>query len=477
MLTYIIKSTIYLSVFYLFMTVMMRKTTFFRLNRIILLAGSVICMCLPLINIPVRSEAIIELQEAIVVNIPVSETVTTEDSGTPGSINIASMIYLLGSLMTLAAICISYWRMLKLIRAIPAKKKDGLKIRIVETELPSFSWGRNIVISRKDYEENPDILKHETIHVRRSHSIDLMLYTVITILHWFNPIAWLMRAELKAIHEYEADEQTLEGETNTYQYQMLLVKTAIGTESFLNANGFSHSRLKKRIRMLHATKTGKLMKMAYLLCIPLLMAAMCCCSENTIKDEPIAFELLYTGVKAHLSSDDELIDATLEDFCQSQLKGVIKSARESSSLSLQIEYDPFTDARTIECLKNAINEINNERTIKTINFKSKSVPFNELETMPKFQKGDKNEFAQWVNSHLVYPEAALSKNAEGSVTLSYTVNEQGKITNLSIVNEADPDLAAEVLRVVSMSPDWTPGTSKGKPVAVTYILPIIFHLR
>ena len=477
MLTYIIKSTIYLSVFYLFMTVMMRKTTFFRLNRIILLAGSAICMCLPFLKLPVPAEAMIELNEVVVVSMSLSDWVPSDVMEGSTGINIPLMVYLIGSCVTIVLAGISYYRMLKLIGAIPAQRSDGLKIRIVETELPSFSWGRNIVISRKDYEENPEMLKHETMHVRCSHSIDLLVYTAITVLHWFNPLVWMMRAELKAIHEYEADERTLEGETDTYHYQMLLVKAAVGAKSFIHANGFNHSRLKKRIGMLHTAKTAKRMKMAYLLCIPLLMAAMCCCSESEMKEEPIAFELLYKGIKAHLSSDNETIDATLEDFTISQLKGVIDSSRESTGLSLQTEYDPFTDARTVESLKNAINDINDERPIKAIHFKSTGIPFYEVDEQPTFQGGDANEFSRWVNTQLVYPEEAKAKHAEGHVSTSFTVTEKGKVKDVRIMKGAAPDLDAEALRVVSMSPDWTPGKSKGKPVAVTYIFPIIFKLR
>lgn len=405
MLTYIITTTIYLSVFYLFMTVMMKKTTFFRFNRIMLLTGTAICMCLPFLEIPLPTEIMAELNETVVVGFAISDWVPSEATEGHMGTNIPLTVYLIGVYLTFAFTGVSYYRMLKLIHSISPEVRDGMKIRIVEHEIPSFSWGRNIVISRKDYEENPEMLKHETMHVRCCHSIDLMAYTAISILHWFNPLVWFMRTELKTIHEYEADGLTLEDDTDAYQYQMLLVKTAVGAKSFQLANGFNHSKLKKRICMMHTDRTNGWIRVAYVLCVPLLLGAMCCCSEKYSTEDP------YDG------------------------------------------------------------------TVSIFRFEKPSVPFYEVEDKPTFQGGGANEFSRWVNSQLVYPEEAKAKHAEGRVTLSFTVNERGKVKDVRILRGADPDLDAEALRVVSMSPEWTPGRTGGEPVAVTYTFPIIFQLR
>lgn len=405
MLTYILTTTIYLSVLYLFMTVMMRKTTFFRFNRIMLLAGTAACMGLPFLEITLPPEVMTELNDIVVIGMTISDWAPSMVTEGSAGINIPLAIYITGMCVTILLTGISYYRMFKLIHSISPESRDGMKIRIVEHEIPSFSWGRNIVISRKDYEDNPEILKHETMHIRCGHSVDLMAYSAISILHWFNPLIWIIRTEIKTIHEYEADGLTLENDTDAYQYQMLLVKTAVGAKSFQMANGFNHSKLKKRICMMHTDKTNGWVRLAYVLCVPLLLGAMCCCTEKYSTEKP---------------------------------------------------YDD---------------------TVSIFRFEKPSVPFYEVEEKPTFQGGDAYEFSKWVNMQLIYPEGAKARHAEGRVTISFTVNEKGKVKDIRILRGADSELDKEALRVVSMSPDWTPGRADGKPVPVTYTFPIIFQLR
>ena len=101
MLTYIITTTIYLSVFYLFTAVMMRKTTFFRFNRIMFLAGTAACMCLPFLEIPIPTEIMTELNETVVVGFGISDWLPSEAIKDGTGINIPLAIYLMGVCMTI----------------------------------------------------------------------------------------------------------------------------------------------------------------------------------------------------------------------------------------------------------------------------------------------------------------------------------------------------------------------------------------
>lgn len=106
-----------------------------------------------------------------------------------------------------------------------------------------------------------------------------------------------------------------------------------------------------------------------------------------------------------------------------------------------------------------------------------AIPFQLVEEKPKFNGGDANEFSKWVNKHLVYPEVAKENNVSGRVTLQFTVNADGTVSNVKVVRGVDSSLDKEAVRVVSSSPKWTPGRQRDRAVKVTYTFPVIFQLR
>jgi len=106
-----------------------------------------------------------------------------------------------------------------------------------------------------------------------------------------------------------------------------------------------------------------------------------------------------------------------------------------------------------------------------------AIPFALVEEKPKFQGGDANQFSKWVNSHLNYPEIAKENGVQGRVTLQFTVNTDGSVSNVVVLRGVDSSLDKEAVRIVSSSPKWTPGRQRERPVKVTYTFPVIFQLR
>ena len=484
---YIIKSTLYLSVFYAFFMLVMRKTTLFRFNRGAFISGTIICMILPFINIALPAVVDADMPITILenaLNQEPAESMMLEGAvitnvTTVKSLSVLEIIFLAGAIVSIMVTVRSYFLMRKMMNAVQPVKYKEMNLRIIDAAIPSFSWGRHIVISRKDMEENPAILTHEEMHVRCGHSIDLMAYTIVTTLHWFNPLVWIARTELKMLHEYEADELTINKGIDATQYQLLMVKKAVGAKRFQMANGFNHSKLKNRITMMHKNKTNKWMRLAYILCVPALIGAMCCCSQNKAAEdeEAIPFELLYKGFTVHVSTDDGLLDATIKDFTISMLNDLLSSARVSSEVALQVTYDGDVDEGMVESLKESIQEISGNRNIRTERFAALGIPFQLVEDKPSFQGGDANEFSRWVNTNLIYPEEAKDKDIQGRVTLSFTVGKDGKVTDVHVLRGVDPILDNEAKRVVELSPDWEPGKVDGKAVPVTYTFPVIFKLK
>lgn len=106
-----------------------------------------------------------------------------------------------------------------------------------------------------------------------------------------------------------------------------------------------------------------------------------------------------------------------------------------------------------------------------------AIPFQLVETRPSFNGGDANEFSKWVNSRLVYPEIAKENGVQGRVTLQFTVNADGTVSNVKVLRGVDSSLDKEAVRVVSSSPKWKPGKQRDRAVKVTYTFPVIFQLR
>lgn len=106
-----------------------------------------------------------------------------------------------------------------------------------------------------------------------------------------------------------------------------------------------------------------------------------------------------------------------------------------------------------------------------------AVPFSTVDVKPKFNGEDAARFSQWVTGRLLYPQSAKQAGVQGMVTVTFKVNSDGKVSDVRVLRGVCDALDAEAVRVVSSSPDWTPGEYKGKKVAVTYTFPVLFRMK
>ena len=118
-----------------------------------------------------------------------------------------------------------------------------------------------------------------------------------------------------------------------------------------------------------------------------------------------------------------------------------------------------------------------EAEVEEEEVEEEAIPFQLVEQKPSFNGGDANEFSKWVNSRLVYPEIAKENGVQGRVTLQFTVEADGRVTNVRVLRGVDESLDKEAVRVVSSSPKWKPGKQRDRAVKVTYTFPVIFQLR
>ena len=309
-LIYLLKSTVYLGLFYAFFLIAMRSTTFFRLNRWMLLLGTVVCMLLPcytltveevkgiqlpmqvldeILVLPTSTQPETELTEATTLLLPESET-TGSTSRLP---YLLLGIYIVGAIVYLSMVIRSFTQIWRLIDRYPKQWKDGCWLVILPDKTPSFSWSNYIVISEEDYRNYPQVLVHERMHYLCRHSYDILFMTFVHALHWFNPMVWLIHTELKQLHEFEADQGVINQGIDSTQYQLLLVKKAIGPKLYTIANGFNHTKLKKRITMMIQEKSNGWERLKWLIAVPVVTGAMLLFTEVEEQTESLAYYKEY----------------------------------------------------------------------------------------------------------------------------------------------------------------------------------------
>jgi len=100
-----------------------------------------------------------------------------------------------------------------------------------------------------------------------------------------------------------------------------------------------------------------------------------------------------------------------------------------------------------------------------------------VDKSPKFLNGETDKFSEWVNSQLIYPKEAMENGIQGRVILTFKIGKDGYIKDIQVIGTPDKLLANEAVRVVSGSPQWTPGEKDNQKVSVSYTFPVIFQLQ
>ncbi len=190
-----------------------------------------------------------------------------------------------------------------------------------------------------------------------------------------------------------------------------------------------------------------------------------------------------TPAKARITIDGEYVGETPK-FIPNQLIGKHTIVAEKEGYEKQTKKIEVTEGAeaslsfTLETKKVAVNSSENQKVpAEIITDNEEAIPFQYVDVKASFQGGDANQFSKWVNQRLVYPEIARENGVQGRVTLQFIIRKDGSISNIKVIRGVDPALDKEAVRVVSMSPKWTPGMVNGRVVPVTYTFPVIFQLQ
>ena len=262
-LLYIIKSCIYLTILYICIKTFLSNETFFRFNRWVLLLGVVLCTLLPFIKISTPEPSVIQHPYMVIKDVIIEgykigsqdkiDTELVEDdvlTNTNRDVfpisSIFFSVYIIGGIISALFLFRSFYMMWRLIKKGKKIKYFAYTIVISSADISPFSWRKYIIMSEKDYNKNQkEVFIHEMSHLKHCHSLDLIFMEFILLFQWFNPAVWLLKRELKDIHEYQADMGVLQSGIDATKYQLLLVKKAVGSSSYTLANSFITVKLKK----------------------------------------------------------------------------------------------------------------------------------------------------------------------------------------------------------------------------------------
>ena len=478
-IVYIIKSSLLLAMLVSLFMLFMSRETFHRLNRYLLLCIVVVSLGLPLVNIGVNTplQGVFDFienggrttDENVFVDgelsmgdypdlgtLPLDETsslpvaqadampvadVVSMPAVEQGSeaqpwLLVVMVVYGLGVVLLVIRQLVMYIQVSRLIMRsskVPSEQYglDGVRLRLHNGEEKPFSWFGWVVVSNKDMDEGArEILTHEVAHVKAGHSWDILLADAVIIMQWFNPLAWIMKNTLKDIHEFEADEAVISSGVNAKQYQLLIIKKAVGARLYSIANSFNHSLTKKRITMMCKEKSSKWSRAKALYILP--VAAVAALSFSTVEN-------------ANAEPDGKVNEFVAD--------GTISGVENNAQV---VEVDSICEIAQAPA---------NDDPEKV---------FQVVEEQPEFPGGMK-EMAKYIQSNLRYPEAAAKVSAEGKAFVQFVVKADGTISDVQIMRSSgNKALDDEALRVVSVMPKWKPAMSKGEAVNVKFVLPVVF---
>jgi beta-lactamase regulating signal transducer with metallopeptidase domain len=347
---YLIKLSVSLSVVFIFYHFILQKLTFYNHNRWYLLGYTLLSFFIPFINISAVLEKNNWNTNDAVTWIPVIHT-TTEPGlpeNTPGAFNVWAMIIsiiaagMIIMFVRLLLQLLSFHRMMK--KALPVST-EGMNLYQVNENIIPFSFGNSIFINRHlhNKKELEEIIRHEFVHVKQRHSLDIIWAELLCLVNWFNPFAWMLRRSIRQNLEFIADHKVLENGINKKEYQYLLLKV-IGNNQYSIAAQFNFSSLKKRIAMMNKLKSAKVHLLKFLFLMPVVIVMLLAfrskyehsvipAGRNTIQDTlPAKPKLPDAILSIGLMQSRE--DAGSTDPIQQKLHGLVGVKRKDGGIEV-----------------------------------------------------------------------------------------------------------------------------------------------
>ena len=396
-----------------------------RFNRVVLLliyAISFIMPVLPRLTFPMWSGGGVNNGGIEIAG--VHAQILANDAGCFDWLRFALLVYGLGMSVIFIRTVVTAVGLYRLIKSGRKLHADNYTVVYIDRrDIAPFSWGRYIVMNdSEDAAGTTMIESHELAHIRACHFIDLIISQFACIVLWYNPAAWLLQTELKAVHEYEADESVILSGCDARAYQLYLVKKAVGQRFPSLANSLNHSKLKKRITMMYSKKTSAARKSRVLALVPAAAFGLMLLNVPTVSEAMTAASTANMGINS-------------------------------------ISANKVTTNSIAEQIVSASEEI--------------VAP----EQLPEFEGGMEG-LISFLSENVKYPQEAIDADVQGYVLVQFTVTKTGEVEDIAVKRSVHPSLDAEAIRVIkATSGKWTPGKVDGQNVSVQYSLPVSFKTK
>lgn len=299
-LVYVAEWALTLTLLYSLYGLLLRRETFHDVNRGILLL--ILCLSAILPLCPVETEHASALSQQLDV---IETTIYESVSATPASMGtestqatlslalwprVLAWVYIAGAIICMGYYLLSLASLARLITRGHRVHTKGMPrgVRVIYSAgLPvSCSWMCWIMTGSKETARrgNP-ILEHELAHVRLGHSLDMLLCELTARLLWFLPFAWMLRKDLRDVHEFQADRKVLRSGIEEEGYQHLLIRHAVNQQAPSVANSFAHSTIKKRLVMMCRRPSTRKAALKAIYLLPLVLIAVTAFARPTAVEE------------------------------------------------------------------------------------------------------------------------------------------------------------------------------------------------
>ena len=278
-LIYAIRWAVVLTLLYSLYALFMKRETLHGVNRVVLLLVLVASMVLPFCQIKTSEANVVtegreRLERQIVAfsTAGLTDEVPTQQEEADFNVVIFMLlaVYIIGVVVAWVRYFWSLAALLLLIRQSKRMTVDGLPQGVVVLTHPAVttpcSWMHWMLLSPADVQSRPIIL-HELSHIQLRHSWDMLLCELTCRTLWCVPFAWMLRQDLRDVHEYQADRRVLRSGIKDEEYQLLLIRKATGTGLQTVVNALNQSPIKRRLNMMYKKPSRRwvALKAAYLL--------------------------------------------------------------------------------------------------------------------------------------------------------------------------------------------------------------------
>ena len=492
--SYALRSALCLTLLYVPYLLLLRRESFFRLNRLALLLIVVFSMVLPAIDftLPVterfvpaevetiRAYTLADLDDSL------QDDETALTAATPSVRQWLPLAYGLGVLMLLTLRLGSAWRLVRFVRRgtlWTRRDDDGMVVHCHIGDIGSFSWMNHIVISEHDYNyHRAEIMAHERAHVAHHHSLDMLLIMVCQLVQWFNPLVYLLADSLADVQEYEADADVVSQGIDAAGYEQLVIaKAAAVQQRSVLVNGFGRSHLRRRIEMLCRQRRSP-WAMAKLAVLP--VAAFCAVVvlAKTTGGVGVSAFSLPSAVLTDVVQDEQFPTDEEQVFgidgqnavAPSEME-VAEAAQTATTMPSQTESLPTQASSELSAQQPQSDQSRAATdTLSLVN--PYTVNNSSSWHLPPQFPGGVNALKSYVKEHTAESVKRGAPVAGERVYLQFRIKADGSIDDIGLLRGTNADAYREAVKLVGQMPRWVPASRyDGAPTDSYFVLPVDFR--